>query len=73
MKDKITFISEISGVEFPVKERVWGESIRMPILNLIKEDYPNFDVSKCIADKELNIYREKYISKFLQSEVVRTF
>lgn len=69
MKDKITFISEISGVEFPVKERVWGESIRMPILNLIKEDYPNFDVSKCIADKELNIYREKYISKFLQSEV----
>ena len=69
MKDKATFVSEISGLEFPAKERVWGESIRMPILNLIKVDYPNFDKSKCIADKELNIYREKYISKFLQTEV----
>ena len=69
MKDKATFVSEISGLEFPAKERVWGESIRMRILNLIKVDYPNFDKSKCIADKELNIYREKYISQFLQSEV----
>jgi len=69
MKDKATFISEISGLEFPEKERVWGEAIRMPILNMIREDYPSFDKSKCISDKELNIYREKYISKFLQSEV----
>jgi uncharacterized membrane protein len=69
MKDKATFVSEISGLEFPEKERVWGKAIRMPILNLIKEDYPNFDKSNCIADKELTIYREKYISKFLQSEV----
>lgn len=69
MKDKATFVSEISGLEFPAKDRVSGESIRIPILNLIKDDYSNFDTSKCIATKELNIYREKYISKFLQSEV----
>ncbi|WP_395063719.1 DUF1003 domain-containing protein [Flavobacterium sp.] len=69
MKDKATFVSEISGLEFPVKDKISGNDIRLPVLNLIKEEHPNFDTSKFIASKELNIYREKYISKFLQSEV----
>lgn len=69
MKDKATFVSEISGVEFPEKERVSGKTIRIPILKLIKEDYPNFDDNQFISDKELNVYREKYITKFLQKEV----
>ena len=68
MSQKSTFISELSGLEFPEKERVWGESIRTPILDLIKADHPNFDEKKCIADQELNLYREKYISKFLVTE-----
>ena len=69
MKDKTTFISAISGLEFPKKEKVCGEILRLPILNLIKEDYPKFDSKEFIANSEVNIYREKYISKFLQSEV----
>jgi uncharacterized membrane protein len=69
MKDKATFVSEISGVEFPEKEKISGKSIRIPILKLIKDDYPNFDDNQCISDKELNVYREKYITKFLQKEV----
>ncbi len=68
MSQKSTFISELSGLEFPEKKRVWGESIRTPILELIKADHPDFDVKKYIADDELNIYREKYISKFLVTE-----
>ncbi len=69
MKDQSTFVSAISGLEFPEKEKVCGDNIRTPILNLIREDYPKFKIKENIANSELNIYREKYISKFLQSEV----
>ena len=69
MKYKSTFVSAISGLEFPEKEKVCGVIIRTPILNLIREDHPKFKTKENIANSELNIYREKYISKFLQSEV----
>ena len=69
MKNKSTFISAISGLEFLDKEKVSGKSIRIPILNLIIEEYPTFDVNQYISDSELNVYREKYISKFLETEV----
>ena len=69
MNSKVTFKSAISRLEYPEKEKVFGNTIRIPILNLIKDDYPDFDINQCIADSELNVYREKYISKFLQTEV----
>ena len=69
MNSKKTFKSDISGLEFPIKDKITGDSIRIPLLQLIKIDYPDFDESQFIADSELNIYREKYISKYLQSEV----
>jgi uncharacterized membrane protein len=64
-----TFKSTISGIEAPEKDKVSCKSIRIPILNLIKDDHPDLDMSKEITVAELNIYREKYISNFLQSEV----
>lgn len=69
MSDKATFKSVISGAEFPNKERVWGKAIRSEIYNLIKKDYPDFSNEGCIAESELDLYREKYIAQFLQSEV----
>lgn len=69
MNSKVTFKSAISGLEYAEKEKVFGNAIRIPILNLIKDDYPDFDINQCIADSELNVYREKYISKFIESEV----
>jgi uncharacterized membrane protein len=69
MNTKVTFKSAISGLEFPEKEKISADLIRIPILNLIKEDYPNLDENGFISDTELNVYREKYISKFLQTEV----
>ncbi len=69
MSSKATFKSAISGVESPEKDKVSCKSIRLPILNLIKEDYPDLDMSKEITMGELNIYREKYIATFLKSEV----
>lgn len=69
MSSKATFKSTISGTEFPNSERVWVKSIRTSIFDLIKNDHPDFTSEGCIANSELNVYREKYIAKFLQSEV----
>jgi uncharacterized membrane protein len=69
MKDKSMFVSAISGLEFPTKDRILCHDIRIPILNLVKEEYPDLDENGSISDSELNLYREKYISKFLQTEV----
>ena len=64
-----TFTSAISKIQFPEHDRILGKTIRASILNLILEDYPNFDVNDSIAVQELNVYREKYISKYLQTEI----
>ena len=69
MKKKVTFVSAISSLEFPEEEKVCGDSLRLPILNLIKEEYPKFEKKEFISNSELNIFREKYIAQFLQSEV----
>lgn len=69
MSSKATFKSAISGLESPEKDKVSCRSIRVPLLDLIKEDHPDLDMSKEISIGELNIYREKYISRFLKSEV----
>ena len=63
------FKSAISNIEFSEKERVLGNTIRTSILRLIQEDYPNFEGHESISISELNIYREKYISKYLQTEI----
>ena len=69
MRNNPTFKSAISNVEFPEHDRVSGRTIRTSILNLILEDFPDFDVNDSISVQELNVYREKYISKFLQTEI----
>ncbi len=69
MKRNETFNSAISKIEYPIKDRVLGASIRISILKLILEDYPDFDTNSSISVGELNIYREKYISKYLQTEI----
>jgi uncharacterized membrane protein len=69
MRSNKTFTSAISNIEFPEHDRVLGKKIRASILNLILEDYPNFDFNDAISVQELNVYREKYISKFLQTEI----
>ncbi len=69
MASKAMFQSALSGQEFPTEAKVSCNSIRFPILKLIKEAHPDFDGKGNIANSELNIYREKYIANFLQSEV----
>lgn len=69
MQNQNTFISAISKTEFPCTEKVFGNSIRKPILAIIKKAYPNFDANDCIANSELNSFRAQYISQFLETEL----
>ncbi len=63
------FISDVSGQEFPAHERVPANLVRKPIIDLIKLDSPQFNESCHLAMSELNRYRERYISDFLEKEV----
>ncbi len=64
-----TFISGLSGKSFPIEEKVPGKSIRDSVLKLIRQDHPDFDPCQGIAMSELNIYRERYITDYLNREV----
>lgn len=68
MNTKKTFRSSISGIDFLEQERVYAKSIRSAILELIKNDHPDFKVTDSISQSELSLYREKYVSNFLQSQ-----
>lgn len=63
------FKSDISGKEFPVSEKVSGRLVRQSIMDLIQKDNPLFNTNNSIAVSELNLYREKYIENFLNSQV----
>jgi len=63
------FTSDLSGKDFPEKEKVSAAFVRKPIIDLIKKDAPEFDDNCTLAMSELNFYREKYISDFLQQEL----
>jgi uncharacterized membrane protein len=64
-----TFVSSISGKEFPESEKMHAKAIRKAIFDLIKKDNPSFGHNSFISVSELNVYRQKYISDYLLDEV----
>ena len=69
MENKQTFKSAVSGLSFEEKEKIWGKDIHDPILGLIKKECPDFSTEDCISVNELNLYRQKYISNYLSTEI----
>ena len=65
----LTFISACSGLAFSESERVGGELIRQPILELIQQDFPQFGPADSLATTELNEYRRRYLENYLVREV----
>lgn len=63
-----TFVSDISGQEFPMADCVYGKMIRKSIFESIKKEYPDFNLDSLLSISELNYFREKYISGFLLKE-----
>lgn len=68
MKTK-TFISDISGKSFPLTERISSKAIRGSILKYIQDANPSFNEQSYLANTELNIFREKYITDYLTQEL----
>src|SRR5574343_607555 len=64
-----TFISDISQKEFPFDECIKAHTIRKPIFDIIKKDYPSFSEESKLSVQELNVYREKYISGYLINDL----
>src|SRR5690606_41413550 len=64
-----TFVSSISGKEFPESEKMHAKIIRKAILDLISKDNPSFNHNSYISVSELNQYRQKYIAEYLLDEV----
>lgn len=64
-----TFISTISGKEFPESEKMHAKAIRKTIFDLIKKEHSSFNHNSYISISELNQYRQKYISEYLLDEV----
>ncbi len=64
-----TFVSSISGKEFPESEKMHAKAIRKAIFDLIKKEHAAFNHNSYISVSELNKYRQKYISEYLLEEV----
>ena len=63
------FVSDLSGKEFPVSEKVMAKLIRKPVIDLIKKEHATINEDSVISLNELSYYREKYISDFLDVEM----
>jgi hypothetical protein len=61
-------ISCITKKEIRKGEAVNAHEIREGIYNLIKSDYPEFDLDCTITLDELNRYRRLYLSSLIQQE-----
>jgi len=64
-----TFKSDISGQEFPLRDRVSGNTIRDSLMAFIRTEKPEFGIGSCLSIGELNTFREKYISYYLGRQI----
>ena len=64
-----TFRSDLSGKEFPENEKISAKNIRQSLLHFINKTHPNFSKSCFLSIEEMNEYREKYISEFLNKKL----
>ena len=64
-----TFISDLSGKEFPVSEKVSGKAVRISIMEILQKEHPHFTTDKFLSSSELNYFREQYIESFLTKQI----
>jgi uncharacterized membrane protein len=60
-----SFVSSLSGNEYPEYEKVLGSLISPPIIEIIKFDYPLFNDDYLLSISEYQKYKQKYIQDFL--------
>lgn len=63
------FVSDVSGKEFSVVERVRASSIRESLFREIQKEHSHFTREGKLSISELNQYRERYVAGFLIKEL----
>lgn len=64
-----TFKSDISGKEFSEEEKVSAKNIRQALLRFINKSHPNFNKNNFLTITELNDFREKYVTEYLNKKL----
>lgn len=64
-----TFTSDLSGKKFPIHQKVPAKTVRGPVLDVIKNEHPQFPEEGCMALSELNHYRHQFIESTLEQEL----
>jgi uncharacterized membrane protein len=64
-----TFISDLSGKEYPLAERTSVSSIRSSLKEFIRKEHPNIDDRSYISFEDLSYYRERYISEYVTGQM----
>jgi uncharacterized membrane protein len=67
--NRAIFTSALSKRSFPENEKVSIQSVRPTILQRLKKDHPDLGEQDYISIRELNEYREKYISDYLTKQL----
>ena len=64
-----SFISDLSGKEYPNSEKVQCRNVRKSVLELIRKDHPTISNKSRIAISELNAYRQHYFERIFAKEI----
>jgi uncharacterized membrane protein len=64
-----SFVSDLSGKEFPVSEKVHCRTIRKPLMDIIRKDHPHLNQQSNLAVSELNPYRQQYFAGMFSKEL----
>ncbi|HJT73371.1 MAG TPA: hypothetical protein VJ720_05110, partial [Chitinophaga sp.] len=64
-----TFISDLSGKEYPASEKVSCRTLRKPLLDTIRREHPHLGSRSHIADAEVNAFRQKYFEHLFAKEI----
>jgi uncharacterized membrane protein len=63
-----TFVSDLSGKVYPIREMASGHTLIQPVLELVRQDHPEFNENGTLSISELNYYREKFMENYLTQE-----
>src|SRR5437763_608459 len=64
-----TFISTISKKQFPESQKVMGSLISPQIVEIIKQDCPDFNDDSFLSISEYKHYKQKYLQNYLVKEI----
>jgi uncharacterized membrane protein len=63
------FVSDLSGKEFPITEKVHCRTIRKPLWDIIRKEHPHLNQKSHLSVSELNTYRQQYFAGLFSKEI----